>query len=135
MLLTPTYHVFEMYKGHQDARHLESYAETSLTGEGEECRVPSLHLSASQAADGGVLVTVANLDDTAPAPVDFLLAGLGKAGAVSGRVLSGKRDACNTFDAPEKVKPAALEGVALTENGFRAVLPPCCVAAFQVTPQ
>lgn len=30
MVLTPTYHVFEMYKGHQGAKQLESYAETTL---------------------------------------------------------------------------------------------------------
>ena len=32
MLLTPTNHSFEMYRGHQNARHLESYVETFLVG-------------------------------------------------------------------------------------------------------
>jgi len=133
MLLTPTYHVFEMYKGHQGARQLESYVETVMTGVAEEYKVPNLHISASQAADGKVLVTAANLDDAAPAPLDCFLSGLGKVRAVSGRVLSGKRDAYNTFDRPQQVRPAALDGVAATEDGFRAVLPACSVAAFEVT--
>ena len=132
MLLTPTYHVFEMYKGHQDARQLESYVETFLTGETEAHKVPNLHISASQAEDGKVLVTAANLDDAAPAALDCVLAGLGKIENVSGRVLSGHRDAHNTFDTPEQVKPAVLEGIALTGDGFRAELPACCVAAFAV---
>lgn len=133
MLLTPTYHVFEMYRGHQDARQLESYVETSLTGEGDS-RVPNLHISASQRENGSVLITAANLDDAQGAVLDCALAGLGKIGAVTGRVLAGPAGAHNTFDAPENVRPAAVEGIALTEDGFRAALPACCVAAFEVTP-
>ncbi|MDE7262685.1 MAG: alpha-N-arabinofuranosidase [Oscillospiraceae bacterium] len=134
MLLTPTYHVFEMYRKHQDARHLESYVETSLTGETEDVRVPNLHISASQAADGTVLITAANLDDAQGTVLDCALAGLGKIESVTGRVLSGKADAHNTFAAPETVRPAALEGIERTADGFKAALPACCVAAFEVAP-
>ena len=133
MLLTPTYHVFEMYKAHQDARQLESYVETSLIGEDETYKIPDLHISSSQAADGKVLVTVANLDDTNSAELDCILSGIGKIERVSGRVLSGKRDAYNTFAAPEQVKPAVLEGITLAGDGFRAMLPSCSVTAFEVT--
>lgn len=133
MLLTPTYHVFEMYKAHQNARQLESYVETSLIGEGD-ARVPDLHISASQAEDGTVLITAANLDDARSAVLDCALAGLGKIGSVTGRVLAGASDAHNTFDAPETVRPAAAEGIRLTEDGFRTELPACCVAAFEVKP-
>lgn len=133
MLLTPTYHVFEMYKNHQDARQLESYVETSLTGSGEE-QVPNLHISASQGPEGVVLVTVANLDDAQGAELDCTLAGLGRIAEVTGRVLAGASGAHNTFDAPETVRPASLEGIELTADGFKASLPPCCVAAFEVKP-
>lgn len=132
LVLTPTYHVFEMYKGHQNAKHLESYVETVPVGGTD--KVPSLHISASQREDGRVLVTVANLDDTAPAPFDCAVTGLGKIGTVTGRVLTGPRDACNTFDAPEQVKPAALEDIRLTQDGFIASLPACSVSAFEVVP-
>lgn len=134
MLLTPTYHVFEMYKNHQDARQLESYVETSLTGEAAESQVPNLHISASQSPDGTVLVTAANLDDARGAELDCALAGLGRIERVTGRVLAGAAGAHNTFDAPETVRPAVLEGVELTADGFKASLPPCCVAAFEVKP-
>jgi alpha-N-arabinofuranosidase len=134
MLLTPTYHVFEMYKDHQDARQLESYVETSLTGADGEDRVPGLHISASQAPDGTVLVTAANLDDARGTELDCALAGLGKIERVTGRVLAGPAGAHNTFDAPENVRPVQMEDVRLTEDGFKASLPPCCVAAFQVKP-
>lgn len=72
MVLTPTYHVFEMYKGHQGAKQLESYAETTLLNHDDQA-VPDLHVSASQQADGSILVTAANLNDTAAIPVTCML--------------------------------------------------------------
>ena len=131
MLTTPTYHVFEMYKGHQNARQLESYAETTLLGQEEE-QVPELHLSASQQQDGSILLTVANLNDARPVPLHCLLAGA-RAARVEGRVLTGRPDAHNTFDAPARVAPRPLDA-ALTEDGFTATLPPCSVAAFTLLP-
>lgn len=127
MLLTPTYHVFEMYKGHQGARQLESYVETALTGEGDS-QVPNLHISASESADG-VLVTVANLSDTDSAELDCALTGMEKISKAEGRVLAGDCGAYNDFGSENTVKPAPL-AVELTENGFRAVLPACSVASF-----
>lgn len=135
MVLTPTYHVFEMYKGHQNARQIESYVETVLVGDTEECRVPNLHLSASQTEDGRVLITVANLDDAGGTEFDCVLTGLGTIGQVTGRVLSGRRDAFNSFEAPELLRPAAVNGIQHTGEGFKAELPSCCVAAFEVTVQ
>lgn len=129
MVLTPTYHVFEMYKGHQGTKQLESYIETALIG-GEENQVPNLHISASQGKEG-VLVTVANLDDQNPAELDCILSGLGKVGKVEGRVLAGASGAYNDFGAEERVKPATL-AARVTGDGFVSTLPACCVAAFLV---
>ena len=56
-----------------------------------------------------------------------------KAAAVQGVVLAGAPGAHNTFAAPETVAPRALNAT-LTADGFTAVLPPCSVAGFTVTP-
>ena len=101
MVLTPTYHVFALYAAHQGAQQLESYAETSILRHDEEA-VPTLHVSASRAADGKILVTVANLDASHPAEAQVLLGGV-KAAAVNGTVLCGTADARNTFTAPDAV--------------------------------
>ena len=132
MVLTPTYHVFALYAAHQGAQQLESYAETSILRHDEEA-VPTLHVSASRAADGKILITAANLDAAHPAEVQVLLGGV-KAAAVNGTVLCGTADARNTFTAPDAVQPKALPAV-LTADGFTAALPACSVAAFTVTPQ
>ena len=129
-LLTPTYHVFAMYRPHQGARQLESYAETRTLMQ-EEQAVPNLHVSASQQGDGSILVTVANLDPANAAPLTCLLGGVQAAG-VTAQVLAGTPNAHNTFDAPAVVAPRPL-AAALCEGGFSATLPACSVAAFTVT--
>ena len=129
MVLTPTYHIFEMYKGHQGAKQLESYAETTLLNHDDQA-VPDLHVSASQQADGSILVTAANLNDTAAIPVTCMLGGAKPTG-VTARVLAGAPAAHNTFAAPEQVVPTELN-TSLTADGFTATLPPCSVAAFVV---
>lgn len=127
MLLTPTYHVFELYQGHQGAKQLESYVETMLIGE-EGSLAPNLHLSASE-NENGVLVTVANLDGQNAAELDCVLTGLGRPTAIEGRVLSGAIGAYNDFGTEETVKPTALPA-SITTDGFTATLPACSVSAF-----
>lgn len=130
MLLTPTYHVFRMFRDHQGARQLESYAETRLLGQGEDT-VPDLQVSASEGPDGTLLVTAVNLSDTDACPAQVLLSGC-KAKDVSAETLTGAPAAHNTFAAPDTVHPVALEA-RLTDDGFAAQLPPCSVTAFRVT--
>ena len=130
LLLTPTYHVFRMYRDHQNARQLETYAETRLLGSAEE-PVPDLHVSASEQADGTLLVTAVNLSDTDACSAEVLLSGR-KAKAVTAEVLTGAPAARNTFAAPDAVHPVKLEA-RCTDTGFAAQLPPCSVTAFRVT--
>ena len=42
MVLTPTYHVFKMYKDHQQNTLIGSYLTNSNTVECEECSAPNL---------------------------------------------------------------------------------------------
>ena len=132
MVLTPTYHVFDLYKGHQGAEQLESYAETSMIGAGEEDRVPILHVSASRNAEGTILVTVTNLSDTEAVQTEVLLPGV-KFRSVTGVVLTGAMNAVNTFEKPDAVAPRGL-AVLPEAEGFRAELPACSVAAFTAEP-
>ena len=46
--------------------------------------------------------------------------------------MAGGREAHNTFVEPEAVKPQTAQNIQLTADGFTAVLPACCVAAFEV---
>ncbi|MBC7960523.1 MAG: alpha-N-arabinofuranosidase, partial [Vallitaleaceae bacterium] len=61
MVLTPTYHVFDLYKVHQDATLLESYISAGMVGT-EENQIVDLYESASIDQDGSIHITICNLD-------------------------------------------------------------------------
>ena len=128
MLCTPTYHVFSLYKGHQGAKQLESYAEAGLLP-GE---VPNLHVSASEATDGNILLTVANLDADTAAPLECFITGLSKNSTVKGELLSGAPGAHNTFDVPANVAPKGMQDIQIEQDRLLAKLPPCSVAAIHI---
>ena len=131
MLLTPTYHVFDMYQGHQGARQVETYAETTLISCGD-WSVPDIHVSASEGADGKLLLTAVNLSDTHDAPLEVLSDVIGAKSAVTGTLLTGKPAAHNTFDKPDAVKPVTMTGIKVEDKRFTATLPACSVAAFEI---
>ena len=127
MLLTPTYHVFEMYKGHQNATLLESWVETHDVGD-DKVQLPNLQQSASVDENGRILVTVANISLKDSETLAVSVPGKEQA-KVSVRVLTGSMDAHNTFDAPVTVKPGDWTDYK-QENGVLTVtVPPCSVTA------
>ena len=105
MVLTPTYHVFDLYKGHQDATLLGCYVETEKVG--GEHGIPNLTVSASAAEDGTVLVTLANLSPDCDYPIDCQLDGLVPQTA-EGRILKGQLHDYNDFDNGNAVQPEAF---------------------------
>ncbi|WP_042203571.1 alpha-N-arabinofuranosidase [Paenibacillus camerounensis] len=126
LLLTPTYHVFEMYKVHQDNELLEVAFESPLYTWGD-VTVPQLSVSASRDSEGKVYVSICNLSHEADAALSLDIRGT-QAGRVSGQILTHTElGAHNTFDAPDTVAPAAYEGAELTDGVLHCVLPPASV--------
>lgn len=130
MLLTPTYHVFEMMKAHQGATLVDSAIETpTFTASG--IKTPVVSESASLAPDGALVVTLANTSPDAAAPIEMRIDGKHMA-LESARILTGDICAHNTFDAPEAVRPTSMAGFSqeICGNGaeFTFALPPCAVA-------
>ena len=132
MLRTPTYHVFSLYRGHQGSRQLETYAETRLIPEDGPMQSPNLHVSASEDADGSILLTVVNLDAVNAAPVECFINGLGSGSVVTGELLTALPGAYNTFDSPDIVVPRKIADIAADSGRFTATLPTCSVAAFHI---
>ncbi len=130
MLLTPTYHVFHMYKKHQGAQLLESFLETTEIGT-EENKVPNLQESVSVTKDGTILVTLANLSASESYPVEIAFTEK-KATSVKAAILSGAMDAANTFDKPDTVKEEAFEAVEINDNGISFTIPACSVVSLEI---
>ena len=123
---TPTYHVFDLYKDHQDADLIYSHIENELADDG----VPALSQSASVNGDGEVLVTISNASLTESYTVDIASAFAGIKSA-EGRILTGEVHEHNTFDEPDRVTIGALT-VNTADGKAAAVIPPCSVVAVKI---
>ncbi len=121
MLLTPTYHVFDMYKAHQDAKAVDLFMESGEEDEG----LRQLHASAS-VKKGALTLTLANtsLTDGLETEIDL---GDFAAASVTGRILTGSMDAYNDFDHPETLTLQPFDGAKLTGGKLVVSLPPCAV--------
>ena len=134
-LLTPTYHVFDMYQVHQDATLLEMSIENEtcyiLNGE----RLPQINLSASKDDAGIVHVSLCNLDPKEAAKVKLVLSGADVIGEVSGQILTAEyMTTHNTLDQPERLKPVAFQSFSTSRQTVSVELAPMsiCVLALVV---
>ena len=126
MVKTPTYHVFDMYKYHQDAQLLDSTLETELVGL-EECNmVPNLSESVSEDADGVLHITMTNLDLEKDYTIDTTILGR-KASEITAQIVTGKMNAKNTFEDPDQVTVKSFDGVEQVHGGIRFTIPACSV--------
>jgi alpha-L-arabinofuranosidase len=132
MVLTPTYHVFDMYQVHQDATLLPVELKGDNYTHGE-IAIPAVSASASRDAQGRLHLSLVNLDPKVGVSLQASIAGE-KFSKVSGQILTGDAmDAENTFDSPHQVQPATFEGASLTGGGLTAQLPPRAVVVLTLT--
>jgi len=132
MLLTPTYHVFHMYKYHQDATLVESYLEgVRKIGEKEKYMVPNLQESVSIDQHDTVTITLNNLSVSDSEEVEVAFAELAPS-KVTAAIVTNKMDAYNTFDNPENVKEEEFKDFKVTDKGIRFTIPACSVLQLRV---
>ena len=132
MLLTPTYHVFDMYQVHHDATSLPVELKTDNYTYGETA-IPAVNASASRDGQGRVHLSLVNLDAKAAVSLKASMEGE-KFSKVSGQILTaGAMDAENTFDSPDQVRPAPFDGASLTGSSLTAQLPARAVIVLTLT--
>lgn len=131
MILTPTYHVFNMYKVHQDAELLDlniKSAEYSFGGE----TVPQVTATASVDSEGKIHVSLCNLNPKESADISCDIRGE-KLSKVTGIILTADNMTdYNTFEEPEKVAPRAFSGANIDGNTLKALLPPMSVVTLEL---
>ena len=131
MVLTPTYHVFNMYKNHQESTLVESYIETEMIGLEEENLVPNLHESVSVDQQGRINITLNNLSVSESYEIEGLIVDR-CVKSVKATILINEMRAYNTFDNPEVVKPEEFDKFIITSKGLNFTIPPCSVLTFLV---
>ncbi len=134
MLLTPTYHVFDLFKVHQDAELLELHETVERIGSGREA-LPQISASASRDAEGRIHLSLCNLDHRSGAGMQVELRGWTEGDiAVKGSILASERtDGHNTFDSPDRVAPAAFTDFVVENQLLTVNLPPMSVAVLELT--
>ena len=132
MLLTPTYHVFEMYKEHQDAILLPLDLACDEYACGDEV-IPAISASASRDEDAKVHVTLCNLDPNQPQSISGEVRGI-EIKELSGRLLTaGTITAHNTFDEPDLVKPVDFMDAKIEDGRLSVQLPARSVVALELS--
>lgn len=131
LLLTPTYHVFDMYKVHQDAMLLPVQFKSPEYTRGKD-KVEAISISASKDSTGKVHITLANVNPSVKTDVALQLAGY-KFTAVEGRILtSGSFADVNSFEQPDKIKPVAFKGASVAGSTVNVQLPPLSVVVLEL---
>ncbi len=131
MILTPTYHVFDLYQVHQEATLLPVDLEC-VEYEHQGDRIPSLSASASLDRDGKIHVSLCNLDPNRPADIVLEFRGVNIKN-VTGRILTAdKMTAHNSFESPENLKPAAFKSVQLKKGMIVTTLPSKSVVVLEI---
>jgi len=122
MVLTPTYHVFEMYNVHHGSTLIESDLDCN-TCQNKDIEIDSLNASVSRDKSGRIHITVCNLDPEESAELECELEGF-KPKEAAGRTLThSKMNVHNTFAGPAAVKPGPLKGVRISGGKVLATLP------------
>lgn len=132
MVLTPTYHVFRMFRVHQEARLLnidlrcEDY-------ENENRRIPAISASASVDKEGKVHISLANLNPNKPVTVTCPVIGESFKKVTGELLTSDEMNSFNTFENPDVVKPVDFDDYTF-KNGILSInMPSKSVVVLELT--
>ncbi len=133
MVLTPTYHVFKMYKDHQENNLIGSF----ITSDEIESKTdnnkkfPQLIESASIDENGVIYSTIANTSATKMSKIKCQIADT-KVKSIKAEILTGDIHAKNDFDDAENVKTIEFTDFRQLKDGFTANIPACSVVKFVI---
>ncbi len=131
MILTPTYHVMEMYNVHQDASLLPVSMTSSRYRLGSE-NLAAISVSASKDKDGTIHISLVNIDPLRSQDISTIIDGAVYA-QIDGRILTSPQiQDHNTFDNPEKVRPVPFTDFKKTGGRLLVKLPPVSVVVLSL---
>lgn len=131
LILTPTYHVMEMYNVHQDAKMVPLTIKSNEYVLGNE-KLTAVSASASKDSTGLLHISLVNIDAKASQDISIDIDG-GNYKTISGRILtSAKLQDHNTFEVPDKIKPAPFKGATLKGKTLSVKMPPFSVVVLEL---
>jgi alpha-N-arabinofuranosidase len=131
MILTPTYHVFDMYKVHQDAVMLPLFIEAEEYRPGNSS-IPAISASASIDEAGRIHVSLCNVDPREEQKLSLELQDVSPS-SVTGQIIeAGDMRAHNTFDRPYTVGLRDFNDAALSGSRVTVTLPSKSVVTLEL---
>ncbi len=131
IILTPTYHVMEMYNVHQDATMLPLAVSSNDYTMGKE-KLKAVSASASKDNNGVTHISLVNIDAHKAQEVSINVSGADYK-SVSGRILtSDKMQNYNSFENSNKIKPAAFTDATLAGSKLNLTIPPFSVVVLEL---
>jgi len=131
MLLTPTYHIYDMFKVHHDAELLPLSLESPDYAFGKES-LPAINASASKSPDGKIHVSLVNIDPVQTLDVVLKLRGT-DVHKVNGTVLTSEEvNSHNTFANPREVVPVEFNDVKIMKDQIVVTLPAQSVVVLEI---
>jgi alpha-N-arabinofuranosidase len=131
IVLTPTYHVMEMYSVHQNATLLPVSLKTDDYQFADE-KLPAVSASASKDSSGFIHVSVANINSEKPEKISIKIEGE-NCRKVTGRILtSSSIHDYNTFDDPDKIEPKIFTDASLKNNVISLTIPPFSLVVLEM---
>ena len=121
MIKTPTYHVFDLYKYHQDAILLDAYGDISETTDYTISK-----------KEGTIALSVTNYDLQKEEKMIFSLSGLELGESEGWIVTASEMDAHNTFENPDNVSKKELTSYKITNEDVEIDLPAMSVATILI---
>jgi alpha-N-arabinofuranosidase len=132
LVLTPTYHVFDLYKPHKEAKMLP-YSLNSPDYKQEAESLSALSVSCSRSENGTVNITLVNIDPANTMDLETMLPGM-DAKKVTGKIITSDQiNDRNTFDETGKVVISAYDDAKISKGKIVAKIPAKSVVLLQVT--
>lgn len=123
MVLTPTYHVFNMYKVHQDATYLPLDLQCKVIDVRDGRHLPLVSATASKDKDGKIHLSLSNVDLENEQEITVNLPGVTATKAAGEILTSANVSDYNTFEHPDTVKPVAFKEVEVKGETMTIKLP------------
>ncbi|MEH6679057.1 MAG: alpha-L-arabinofuranosidase C-terminal domain-containing protein [Sediminicola sp.] len=130
MLLTPTYHVMEMYKVHQDAQLVPlKVSSPNYSYQGE--KLPAITVSASKDKEGKLNISLVNIDASQSHTVQLDLNGSDIQGLTAKGLISKRLQDHNTFEDPQTIQPRSFKDFTFKKGVVEVKMPPFSVIVME----
>jgi alpha-L-arabinofuranosidase len=131
MVLTPTYHVFKMYRVHQEARLLNIDLRCEEYSNGKRS-IPAISASASVDKEGKIHISLANLNPNKAVSVTCPVIGDSFKNVTAEVLTAGEMNSFNSFENTDAVKPGQFKDFTYKAGILTINMPSKSVVVFEL---